>query len=126
MISDQHQQLRYCVISKVLGPRAVLEAGEWSLERGCALSGTMGGVLALGLASEQRWKDAEQLIKISPPDPTKRMLVIEGVLALQKGIWGRFLEIREGWSDQDNFDQQVALLLQEEEIKIQYLPIRIE
>lgn len=113
-------------IIKVLGPGAVLEAGEWSLERGCALSGTMGGVLALGLASEQRWEDAEQVIRISPVDPTKRMLVIEGVLALQKGLWSRFLEIREGWSDRNNFDQQIALLLQEEEIKIQYLPIKIE
>ena len=113
-------------IIKVLGPSAVLEAGEWALERGCTLSGTMGGVLALGLASDQRWSDADQLLQISPYDPTKRILVIEGILALKKGDWFRFLEIREGWSDQNNFDQQIALLLQEEEMKIQYLPIKIE
>ena len=113
-------------IIKVLGPQRALEAGEWALDRGCALSGTMGGVLALGLASEQRWNDAERLISISPPDPTKRILVIEGIIALKQGSWDRFSEIRAGWSDQNNFDQQLALLLREDEIKIHYLPIKIE
>ena len=113
-------------IVKVLGPSAVLEAGEWALDRGCDLSGTMAGVLALGLASEQRWEDVERLLLIAPEDPTKRMRVIEAVLALKRGRWSRFLEIREDWSNQKNFDKQVVLLLQAEEMKIQYLPLRVQ
>lgn len=112
-------------VLKVLGPKAVLEAGDWSLQRGCALSGTMGGVLSLGFASQERWKQAEQLIAISPYDPTKRMLVVEGVIALKKGSWDRFFEIRDGWSNISNFDRQCNLL-QGNEMKIQYLPLRLE
>ena len=113
-------------ILKILGPNAVTDAGAWSLERGCAFSGTMSGVLALGLAAQGEWKEAEQLIEISPRDPTKRILVVEAIIALQKGDWNRFLDIREGWSNRDNFDRQVDLLLQEEQMKIQYFPLRLE
>ena len=110
-------------VLKVMGPEIALEAGEWALERGCSLSGVMSGVMTLGLASQKRWKDVDFMLGISPYDPTKRMRLLEALMAMRAGQWDVFLLIRSEWDDSENFDSQLDVLLRIDEIKINYMPI---
>ena len=110
-------------VLKVMGPEIALEAGEWALQRGCSLSGVMSGVMTLGLVSQKRWADVEFMLEMAPPDPTKRMRLLEALIEMRRGRWDVFLLIRNEWEDRENFDRQLDLLLRIDEIQISYMPI---
>ena len=104
-------------VLKIKGPQAATEAGLWALERGCSLSGTMGGVLSLGLAAQGDWEAAQEMLELAPPDPTRRSWVIWAGIALMEGDWSQYVMIREQWSDSQNLDQQILALFDESGVK---------
>ena len=112
-------------IFKITSPAVAIEAGDWALERGCSLSGIMGGVLGVSLVAEGKWEEASVMQQISPFDPTKRIELVRGVLALQEGDWSQYIEIRSSWSTVSNFDKQIGKLTKEE-LNIARLPLHLE
>jgi len=112
-------------VFKITNPQITMEAGEWVLERGCSLSGVMGGVFAVSLIVDKQWSSAAEMAQISPFDPTKRMDLVRAALAFREGNWLRYMEIRSSWSSGTSFDQQLQVLMKED-FNVSRLPLQLD
>ena len=121
--SDELPYLQGCdvylaTVLQTQGPQLVLSEADWLHEIGCQLDGKQAGLIAVSMAALGRWEEVREYTKTAPLDPSKRMEVVLGALALLDGDMVRFDELRKSWSSVDKYEKQVQSLLPINQYKI--------